>query len=1178
MKKQYTIDTLFDTIRKLTLIIAVMIISGNIFAQQLKGKRIDVDLQKGTLVSLLQQIEKRTNCNMIYINSQVELKNDITINMKNSTVEDILKIVLKNSELKFLIEGNTVTISKDIANVRMVKPLEFNLKGKIIDEITSNPVVGATIVVDGTNRGTITDGNGAFEIKIAVDDVIEINCVGMLPNKVKITTQKTNLIIELKRDVIAVENVVVTGYQTISRERNAGSFKVVAGEDVAVRAQAQGSILEGLEGIATGLLVNFSSGSQKVTMRGVNSINSNTEVLYVIDGVPISGGTLEDMVNSNDIESISVLKDATAASIWGSRAANGVIVVTTKKGSKGQEKIKITYDGNYIFRGKPDYDHYDLMDSPTLVKTFDEISKMDGFASNWSFKPNATGGINPLQDILFNVKDPVERERQLAILAGKDGIGQAEDILSANAFSTSHSLSFTGGTNYHQYYGSIFYENNQNASRDTYDKIIANFRQNFSFTDWLKLDVGINFSNIKTNTSNNPINLNSPSLVIPYLTLLDDNGEYSDHSDKFLNEDRRGVVEQQSGIDLSYFPMLEKDYRSNTSNRFNYKINTGLNINLAKGLKFNTLFQYQESYNNIDNYLREESYTIRKERATLTSYDKSDGTRKEYLPNKGSNYYFTDGRSNDWTIRNQFMYDNILSEKHQITAMLGTEQRGYKITSYSDVIRGYDEQTLTYVPYDERTALEGIKNSAYTDGTGKIYGSRFKSQELEERYVSFYANTAYSYDNKYSFNGSIRVDQSNLFGTDKSARYKPLWSLGAMWNISNETFMSSVKWLDNLAFRVSYGIGGTTPDPGSGGPFDIITASTKYLPFLNDGLSYLINTYANKSLVWEKTATFNIGIDFRIFDNRLRGSFEYYNKNTTDLLIDIDSDPTQGSNRIYGNAGSLYNRGFEIALNSINIRKKNFIWTTDLTLSTNKNEITKLNIDPSTISFEQWPKEKYLVGYPINPIMAYEWGGLDSNGNSQFMLDGKAYSSISATDLNTNKIQFLGSINPTCYGAITNKLQFQNFEFSFMFIYSLGHKMRKPIQQSASFSSNLLNDFDDRWRKPGDENITDIPRWSPSSIDNLANIQSSRISQYSDRNVLDASYIKLRDISISYILANKIFTNVLESVRFKFQVGNLHTFVFNDEGIDPESVSLSSGNRTALYGPSFIFGLNIRFK
>lgn len=1157
-------------------------------------KTITAEFKDTPLSSALKRIEKMSSYKILFTYDDVQAYK-VTATLKDVTVKEALKKILEGKPFTF----SDVTNGKYISVVyqpQQKTTATKTIQGSVRDE-HDDPLIGATLRVVNSATGTITNANGDFTMRIPeAITTIEVAFIGMKTQLVSVKN-KTELHIVLESDNTLLTDVVVTGYQTLSKERSAGSFDVVQGVSIKNKAQLSGSVLEGLEGLTTGLNISHSEGSDKFLIRGVTSINSTRTPLFVVDGVPLEESLVEEMVNSSDIASISVLKDATAASIWGSQAANGVVVITTTKGTRNQ-KLKVSYDGSFTWIGMPDYDYLDLMDGKTFMKNalemFEEYSRQYDYntvkTTAQGISSGSTYTYNPIvfpheiamyrylnQEITLK-----QRDAELARLIALDGRKSYEDNFMSNKLFTKHSLNFQGGGDKHTYYISLGYLGEQGNYQEWNDRFSINSRQDLQLTPWLKWDVTLNatYGNKKGkiqpwHESGDPFYSSySNYRDLPYATFRDENGQAIDHSIYQVYADKRTEIETLSKIDMSFYPIEDFKRSSDKTLNTNLRANTGLTVDLIKGLKYEGRFQYSRIHSRNERYQPSENWLIREERLNAMPQN----TLTTLVPVSGGHFNVTNRVTNDWTVRNQLSFDRDFDNgRHQIIALAGTEIRSYLSTGYTSFLRGYDMQTMQYSPYDVYQLSQPVMGAIYGSSYNTFRTSYYNQTETSKRYFSLYANAAYTYDYRYTLNASVRMDQSNLFGSDPSTQYKPIWSVGAAWKLSEENFMSSAEMVDDMSLRVSFGLAGNSPEPGQGGKFDILSATSNF-NFETPG--YNISTPSNDKITWEQTRTINAGIDLRLFSSRLSLSIDWYDKKTTDLLGVMMLNPTTGWISTTGNLGTMTNKGFELSLSSINIRGKDFNWYTNFTLSYNKNKITRLTVETPYTAQSLVSSGNYVEGYAAASLFAYRWAGLDGEGKPQtYDRNGNLISASESYALSTEDVRYMGTTVPKFYGGLTNRLTYKAWELSFMFVYNLGHKMRNDVahQSHGRPASNMHKDVDKRWRKPGDEVFTDVPAYTVIA-DNSSNYQ---LYYCSDKNVLDASYIKLRDLSLAWNLPHRVCRKVAaDNIRINLQVGNLFYWAANNEGIDPEAHQLGwySQSRQDKFGPTYSVGLTVNFK
>lgn len=1192
-------------IMKTLLCLCMLLIPLGMSAQ---GKKVNINVKDASLSSALRQVEQQSGYYKINYPSAEVSRYKVTANVKNATAPQAVNELLQGLPFTSSVNGQFIQIKRS-ARAASNGPQKA-IRGRLLDA-DGEPLIGATVKVKDSNVGTVTDQDGYFLLPDASsNDVLQFSYVGKKTMQRQASSK--NMTIILEDDGTTIDDVIVTGYQTISKERSAGSYDIIKGDEVSKKFLTANSVIDGLDGLATGLAISRNKYQDKYLIRGTTSINSERAPLFVVDGVPMESSVVEEMVNSNDIANITVLKDATAASIWGSQAANGVIVITTKKGSNNS-RVKVSYSGSITTYGMPDYDYYNYMDGATFMKNAQEM--FDAYSDVFSYNTvkmstsgtsanacyhSQTPVIWPHERLMYQYKNgeitKEQRDAGLAQLLTNDGRAQFEDTFMSNKYFTQHNVNVSGGNDKTKYYLSLGYKGDQGSYKDWSNRININAYQEYQIAKWLKWDVTLNATFSNKHAHLNPYSEYRNSGMgerwfdedaynefasaiedfmytnLPYHVLRDANG-WVDQSPYVMSQEQRDAAEATTGVDLSFYPVNDFYKSVNSTNSTNLRVNTGLTVNLFKGMRYEGRFQYSRINRKVETYRPQDTYYVRFEKTVMFN----PSTNKFRTPETGGNFGVNNSVATDWTLRNQFVYDNSFGNgDHQVTGLLGTEVRSYKYTSFNNSIRGYDMQTMKAVDYD-LYALSGGFTMPVVIGWYASVNSRVYSQsETAKKYFSLYANAAYTYLNKYTINASMRMDQSNLFGSDPSNQYKPIWAVGAAWKISEESFMKDINWINELKLRASFGFAGNSPQPGTGGKYDILYATndSRY-----PGPGYQIETPANKKLTWEKTRTINLGFDLRTLNNRLDISFDYYDKYTTDLIGTLMLNPTTGWLSTTGNLGEMSNRGLELTVNSHNIKSRDFNWHTMLTLSYNKNKIEKLEVKEARTLASDMIIGGHIEGYPMGSMFSYRYAGLDADGYPQvYDKNGEIVTKGNISYLDTEDAVYSGTSIPKVTGGLSNTFTYKDFALSFMFSYSLGNKLRKDADiYYGRVGSGLKKILDERWRKPGDEQFTDVPVYLPQSNSNY----NTSAYYYADTHILDASYIKLRDVTLSYTIpsswAQKIHAS---SIVLTGQIGNLLTIAFNGEGIDPEYYALSSPGYTARftkYGPSYSFGISVNF-
>lgn len=1154
--------------------------------------QIVIDSENAVLNDVLKSISAQSDYRFVFNNRAVDVAQRITAKVSSTDINVVLGKVLSGTGIDYRIIDRQIALTPAAEKpVKAETKKERVIKGRVKDS-DGEVLPGADVYVDGTVNGAVTDIDGNFTIIVPDDPetVLVFNFIGMKQEKTELGDADTFDIV-MTTDTQFLKEVIVTGYQTISRERSAGAFAKVEGAEVQDKGNVHGDILRALEGTVAGLNVNTTAEGTTYLIRGITSINSSTEPLYIVDGVPMSRELVGKMINPNDVGSVSFLKDATAASIWGAQAANGVMVITTKTGTSNG-RLNIDYNGSFTFRGKPDYSYKHMMGSAEFIKAASEVFDPDTYS--WADINKTTFGtssnfpvVYPHEDALYRYYlgeiSLAERDAVLDRLRGSDGRKAYEKHFMSNAFLTNHSLSFSGGNDRNSYYASLEYQGEQGTSQDRTDEYKVYMRDILNLTEWMKLDMSLNafHSTDRSHLSSSDEYGGNHLTSLPYALFHDADGREMSLTDYIMSASQRQKVEAVTGIPLDYNPVSDWNRSGQTTHSYSVRANAGLTIDIIEGLSYEGRFQYMTDNSKSEMFYPAETFKIRLDRTFAT-----DMGGKQHLPSSGGEFTITDRYSRAYTIRNQLNFDRefVGKDSHRVTAVAGFEMNSNKTASHSTFMRGYDMQTMQHIVYDDYFLNQtGVRNPVLpmlASATSNMFEPNSYSQdEMEYRFVSLYANAAYTLMDRYSLNASIRVDQSNLFGSDPSVQFKPIWSVGGIWNIAKEEFMQNAGKVDNLNVRLSYGFAGNSPKPGEGGPYDILSSVSD--PRCNEfGLGYVVTTPANDKLTWEKTRTWNLGLDFGFFANRFGGSLDIYDKYTTNLLAATPVDPTTGFTSVLTNIGTMSNRGVELSLYSVNISRRNFTWNTDFNITYNANRLVSMYITPpdtpsSMVNYEYWE------GYPYGTLFGYRWAGLDPADGMPRVFDSEGNIVRSVTDIDdASAVPYFGTTVPPVFGSLTNSFRYKGFELSFMFVFNCGHKMRNDVntQYTYRLSGALHNDFAFRWRKPGDESSTDVPAYFNINNTSINENDVMGLYRYADINILDASYIKLRDLSLTYHVPDRVCRAVkAKNISVRAQASDLLLIAFNSEGIDPEAFYLSGGNRGDRFRPYGTIGINIGF-
>ena len=1029
------------------------------------------------------------------------------------------------------------------------------LKGKVVNQLDNAPLPGTIIYAD-ENRAVVTDENGEFQIQLPEGKVeLTISYLGFETQKVTLTIPyNENLIIKMSDEGLAMQEfeLVSTGYQQLPKERATGSFVQIDGELVNRRVSVD--ILDRLEDVTPGLIFNRRvQGRDRpdLSIRGRSTIFANDQPLIVIDNFPYEGNI--STLNPNDVESITVLKDAAAASIWGARAANGVIIITTKQGAF-DKKMKVTYNGNFTSSERPDL-FYRPQISPADFIGLERELFAQGVYNNVE-NSIVRAPVSPVVELLIAQRDGrIDQnilDSQLALLAQRDVRNDLQQYFYRPSAHQQHSFNISGGSKNHNYAISLGHDKvANNLIGNGRDRTSINFTNTFkSDNNKLKINTGIYYTNANTQNNNqgeSQMNSTSGLGLSPYAALVDDMG----NPIHIVKDYRREFIEEKEALgylDWRYAPLNDLDEIDNRSTLNDYRINFRGSYEIIPGLQAELSYQYWGSQNTQNHHRSAESYFVRNLINRYTQ-ENPDGTLTRPIP-LGGILDFSQGNSRGHNGRFQINYNRIYQDKHQVTGIAGTEIK--------DVI--FDLTRTRYFGYRDELAFSEPVNliSEFPLSVNRATQSRIPNLQglsgTTDRFLSYYTNWAYVFDNKYGLSASARRDASNLFGVNANMRGVPLWSVGGYWQVQEEGFYNS-SWLPYLKVRATYGYNGNLDRTISA----YITSAFSGLS-TNTGLPFArIQNPPNPNLRWERVSTTNLALDFEMKNSILSGSIEYFSKKGIDLIGSIPYAPSTGVTTFRGNTASTLTRGLDLTLRSTLV-DKGVRWTSEFFLTTLKEEVLDYELQAAVASYLQngagaqnFPPVP-LTGNPLFAVYSYQFAGLDpTTGDPMGFLDAEPSSNYSAVmnAVTPESLVFHGSATPTAFGALRNNVAWKNLSLSFNIAYRLGYYFRREsVRYSIMFSGNPLHgDYTSRWQQPGDELTTIVPSRPLTN-----NAQRDNFYSNSSALVEKGDHIRLQDIRIAYTLDRKSFSSL------PFQRAEIYAYINNigllwkatDQPIDPD--------------------------
>lgn len=1057
--------------------------------------------------------------------------------------------------------------------------------GSVFDKTDNQPVIGATIAVmsaQGTvAHGTTTDLDGKFKLEVP-SGTQNLTCrfMGYTTTTIHLQTGKDNYTVYMENDSKQLNELVVTGYQAIDRRKLTSAVTTIKMSDEIIGGV--NNIDQALAGQIAGLSSVTSSGSPgapvKLRIRGTASLSGTQDPLWVLDGIPLEGTdipSMEDLqdidniyqtsiagINPQDIESITVLKDAAATAIYGARAANGVIVITTKKGKAG--KPQINFSMKLTYNPKTDIDRLNLLNSDEKVDL--ELGLLQ---SDYTYRENKgdvariIAGYGLTDAYKAGGWNALSPEAQADINALRAVNTDWNDILFRGVFNQEYNVSLSGGSEKATYYSALgYYVEQGNVESVKNDRFNLTLKTDYRINSKLKVGASV-FANRRKQRSyltynegfTNPVYYSR--IANPYMRPFDDEGNYIYDTN----------VQHRQGDDIvPDFNIFEE--RANTSNENTF---TSLMSIFDAEFKWNEHFKITSQFglqwdeNMIEKYAGQDSYAMRREK----EQHQYNGTT--VLPEGGSNK-ITENHSSQWTWKAMAEYQNRFKDIHELELMAGTEIRHNEDKSLYSAVYGYDARTLTskpiIFPNEEKAESVPLHTETY----------------LENAFVSWFATGSYTLLHRYTLGGSIRFDGSDIFGVAKKYRYLPLYSVSGLWRISDEPFMKNVTVINNLGLRASYGLQGNIDKNTS--PYLIgIYDQTTILPG-NSEDAIRPSSAPNPDLRWEKTQSANIGMDLSLWDNIISLSVDYYYRKGTDL-IGLRMLPLEtGYTSTTVNWAQMENEGVEVALTTRNIHTKDFTWFTNLNFGYNDNTVLRETVAENAIK----PSRE---GYSVGAIFAYKTAGLDDEGYPLFLTqDGRKVTATEFFKLNNagastlsaeeqrNLYSYIGSTEPKVSGGFMNTFKYKRVTLGINCIFNFGmYVQTTPTYDPTNYDRGLNSNRDILNRWTPDHTNTTLPKLMTENDG-----RTGEYLRYKEQNlfreldiwVKKQNYFRFESIRLGYELPEKWLKPVgIKSASVSLEGRNLWVIASNYHNyLDPETM----GNPYAAPIPkSFIFGLNVNF-
>ncbi len=1116
----------------------------------------------------LEQVKVRMGYSIWFNVQDVDLTKRVVVKFQNRTVTELLNVILKGQPLTYEINGKMIQIRRQATGAQ--KDDKYHLvTGKVTDANDGQPLIGCNVRVKDKNIATITDIDGNYSIKIGENDVLIFSYIGY-GTKQKMPGSSSKMNISLSNNSISLDDVVVTGYQVMKKYNVTGAVNTINSKDIELRSS------NSLQGILEGAVPGLTVYNNEYRIRGGASLNSGNKPLFIVDDFEVE----ELPENMDMVESITVLKDAAAAAIWGSRAANGVVVITTKKGKAND--FRISYSGNVKVSAQPDFDDLHRVNSEQLID-FDRTAFLGGYYFPGYFGYSKSG-YSLSQEIIndytlddmndLTAQQLAAMDSRLGKLATNYNRKQIEDNLLRSALQHHHMLSISGGTDKVNYFLSgSFIGGHSSYIGDSNQSININSRTSYKILPFLTLRSDIIANFVKNDNGYSSLSSDIYNLY-PFQMLLDENNNRIADYSSFNHEYSKTMVSQYGYYDQGKNLLDEVDMANDKTNGVNYKVRVGADFKIISGLSVSADYQYEKSLSTHKNIISKKSYDGR----TLINsmaVPNSTNTLTYNIPNSDILDH-QQATTDAWilkfgaTLNRSFGAD----KQHYVNAVAGFEMRSrhYYMEKYRKL--GYDDQILSWQPIDAVSLQDGV--TWWNGNKNRYYSTSYDGfSDVLNKEISYFLSAVYTYDNRYTLSGSMRIDKSNLFGVSDKYRRNPIWALGANWNVKNEKFFD-VDFISALMLRASWGLTGNFDR--SGGTTPVMVGRRTYIPAVGDYVVRL-STPPNPKLRWERNRSTNVSLDLGLFD-RINATFTYYNNSCYDLLGSTLLDPTTGYASARINAADMTNKGFELQLGVDVLKLRNFNWNVNWIFAHNSNKITNNNINESSPHLNRVTGlTEFVEGYAREALWSYRWAGLDSNGEPM-VYDKDGNKTYDIATLDADDLEYSGTYQPKYNGSFSTSFQYKSLQASFLFTYNFGHVFRAeyPSMDAYATSPSLTDKIAERWREPGDENKTDIA-CLPTMEANWANTQyRSYAVMYSSNSIRNGNMIRLREILLNYeVPQNWLKRTPLRRLSLTAQFNNIWLWTKNKEGYDPEAVNPKTGAMSFSQPFSFTAGIKVDF-
>ena len=1056
-------------------LMAALLLSGTL---AMNAQNVTYRFKNVPLKTVLKEVEKQSQFSIMYKKDVVDENRLVTASFKDASLEKVLTTVLGDG-VTYTIQGKMIVISKKAADAP-----QQNRRQKVTGTITDangEPVIGANVMVKGTGNGTITDVDGHFNLDVHGNDVLEISYIGYTTTSVKVGSQK-HLQVKLVEDTKLLDEVVVVGYGTTNKQAITGS--VIKADIDSYRDVPTNNIMETLKGSVPGLNIGGTNTAGAVggySIRGQNSPSGNTP-LVVVDGA-IFDGSLADFP-SEDIEDLTVLKDASAAAVYGSRSANGVILITTKRGRSNSRKPEFNVNLSYGY--SHELKRQEVYDAAGYIQKLLDVRTANGLEAD----PN---------NVAMYLQ-AIEAENYNATPDHQPTFTDPYDLFRQSAYNVKANLSISNSSDLATYYISAALTDQKGVVlNDSYKNFSGRINVETKLTDWLKVGVKSNYS-IRDYSGSSP-SLNKAAQFSPYASLYDESGKYLQYP------------QTTTSFESPFWSMKTNDLEK--YNTLGAILNAKVTVPWVKGLSYEMVYSHNLRWSQ-NNYFYNEYTTA------------GQGKHGKGARTNSNNYHML--------LDNIVKYNNTFNKIHNIdiTLLYSREHRTWNsMTAYAE---NFDNTILG----DNK--LQDGKTQTVSTGSG------------ESGAIGMMARATYTFDNRYSFTGTVRRDGCSAFSKNK--KWATFASGGFNWNISHEGFMKDVKPVSNLALRLSYGSNGNQSISPYSTLAKVSTGKTIFAGDASYSITQAISSFALNDLGWETTTGLNAGLDFAFFNNRLSGSIDTYFTNTTDLLFSLALPTVSGKSSITSNLGKIQNRGVEISLHSQNIQKKDFSWSTDFAFSLNRNKVATIYGEDNDGDGKEDDliNSGYFIGKSLGTLYGYKIIGMwqQEDVDNGTIMQGMRPGDYKLEDVNgdgkidsTNDRQFLGTNKENFRWSMTNTLTYKDWS---LMIYI------NSIWGGNGYFQAANTPYTDEYINSAAHNRTVLDYWTPENVDaKYPRLDYKQNARYKGTLYQDRSFIKLQKVALTYNLSRWVKNIGLNNMKLSLSADNLFEYSPHWDGLDAET-------------------------